>query len=120
MEASAIGVACVEPECFDFGWSTLIAKESEWKAYHANLQTQENKWDAIVADLVIDPLVDVDAVAYHLVPTTVSTIPTLPTFPNPGRFKILDIRTDKQRSIEKIKYDQKMEQYLIAQHVTRH
>ncbi len=29
MEANAIGVACVEPECFDFGWSILIAKESE-------------------------------------------------------------------------------------------
>ena len=40
MEANAIGIICVESECFDFGWSTLIAKESEWKAYYANLQTQ--------------------------------------------------------------------------------
>ena len=43
MEANAIGVACVEPECFDFGWYTLISKESEWKSYYANLQTQGNK-----------------------------------------------------------------------------
>ena len=66
---------------------------------------------------MIDPLEDVDAVAYHLVPTTASTIPALPTFPNPGQFKILNTWTDKQRRIEKIEHDQKMEQYLIAQHV---
>ena len=53
MEAHTIWVACVEPGCFDFGWSTLIAKESEWKAYHASLQTQESKQDTIVADFVI-------------------------------------------------------------------
>ena len=119
METNAIGVACVEPECFDFGWSTLIAKESEWKAYHANLQTQANKRNAIIAALVLDPLIDVDSVAYSIVRTTASTIPALPTFPNPGRFKILDIWTDKQRSIEKIQYDQKMEQYLTSQHVDK-
>ena len=68
---------------------------------------------------MIDPLVDVDVVAYHLVPTTASTIPTLSTFPSPGRFKILDTWTDKQRSIEKIEHDQKMEQYLIAQHADK-
>ena len=119
MEANAIGVACVEPECCDFGWSTLIAKESEWKAYHANLQTQDNKRDAIVAALVIDPIVDVDTITYSVVKTTASTIPSLPSFPNPGRFKILDAWTDKQRSIEKIQHDQKMEQYLIAQHVDK-
>ena len=97
MEAVTIGVACVEPEFFSFWLSTLITKESEWKAYHVNLQSQANKQDAIIATLVIDPLVDTN----HNVQTTASTIPVLPTFPNPGQFKILDISTDKQRSIEK-------------------
>ena len=62
MEANTIGVACVEPEYFEFGWSTLIVKDSEWKAYHANLQTQSNKRNAIITALVTDPIVDIDSV----------------------------------------------------------
>ena len=106
MEANGIGVAYVKPECFEFGWSTFIAKEREWKAYYVNLQTQDNKRKAIVAALVINPLVDIDTIAFSPVLTTSSTIPDLPTFPNPGRFKSLDSWTDKQRSIGKIKHNQ--------------
>ena len=38
MDVNAIGVACVDSECFEFGWSTLNGKESEWNTFHDNLQ----------------------------------------------------------------------------------
>ena len=58
-------------------------------------QTQDKKQQAIVAALVIDPLVDVDAVMFCPVLITASTIPDLPTFLNPGRFKSLVSWIDK-------------------------
>ena len=67
--------------------------------------------------LVLDSLVDIDAVVYQVASTTVNTTPTLLTFLNPGQFKILDTLTDKQKRIEKIEHDQKMEQYLITHHM---
>ena len=36
IEANAIGITCVEPECFEFGWSILIAKEIQWKCQTAD------------------------------------------------------------------------------------
>ena len=69
--------------------------------------------------LVIGPLVDIDTVIFRPVLNTASTIPDLPTFPNPGRFKSLDFWTDKQRSIEKIEHDQRMEEFIITQHVDK-
>ena len=56
--------------------------------------------------LVSGPLVDIDTFIFRHVLNTASTIPDLPTFPNPGRFKSLDSWTDKQRSIGKIKHNQ--------------
>ena len=119
IEANAIGVACVELEFFEFGWSTLIAKESEWKACHVNLQMQDNRRKEIATDLVIDPLVYVVTVTFRPVLTTGRKIPDLPTFLNPGRFKSLDSWTDKQRSIKKIEHDQKFEEFIIAQYVDK-
>ena len=72
-----------------------------------------------MAALVNNLLVDVDTVTFHPVLTTSSTIPDLPIFPNPGQFKSLDSWTDKQRSVEKIEYDQRMEQFIITQHVDK-
>ena len=119
IEANAIGITCVEPECGEFGWSTMIAKESEWKNYHAELQTEDNKEAAIATALAADPSADTSSVVYTTVAPTASSIPALPTFPNPGRFKPIDTWTDKQRGVEKIEHDQKMESYLIARNVDK-
>ena len=107
IEANVIGITCVEPECEEFGWSTIIAKESEWKNYHAELQTENNKENAIATALASDPSTDTSSVVYTTVAPTASSIPALPTFPNPGRFKPIDTWTDKQRGIAKIEHDQK-------------
>ena len=119
MEANVIGVSCVEPDCFEFGWSTLISKKSEWKTYHTNLQTQDNKQDTIMVFLMIDLLADVDVIRFLPLPTSASTIPTLPTFTNPRRFIVKDTWTDNYWSVEKVEQDQKMEQFLIVQHMDK-
>ena len=73
----------------------------------------------IEAALAVYPSVDTSSVTYATVAPAVSTIRVLPTFPNPGRFKASDTWTDKQRGIEKIDHDQRMERYLIARNVDK-
>jgi hypothetical protein len=109
MEENAMTVACFENECDEFGFAVLLCKESEWKQYHANKQTEENRIAAIAAEEQI----------HTEVLATGPTIPAIPTFPNPGRFILNDAWTDKERGINKILHEQSADAYLLASNIDK-
>jgi hypothetical protein len=109
LEENALTVPCFENECDEFGYAVLLCKESNWKQYHAEKQTEENKNAAITAGQV----------NYAIVSTTGATIPVVPTFPNPGRFMLVDTWTDKERGVAKVSHEQKSEAFLLASNVDK-
>jgi hypothetical protein len=109
MEENAMTVACFENECDEFGFAVLLCKESDWKQYHANKQTEENKNAAITAGQA----------NYAIVTTTAASIPAIPTFPNPNRFTLIDTWTDKERGIAKILHEQSADAFLLATNIDK-
>jgi hypothetical protein len=49
LEENALTVPCFENECDEFAYAVLLCKESDWKQYHADKQTEEKKNAAITA-----------------------------------------------------------------------
>jgi hypothetical protein len=84
-------------------------KETDWKQYHASKQTQANE---VAANLQ-------GQANYLVVLATGTTIPALPTFPNPGRFNLDENWTDKERAVKKIIHEQKADAYLLASNVDK-
>ena len=119
LEENALAIACLETECYEFGFATLICKIEDWNNYNADRLTKANRTAAIDGALLIDPATDISAVEYVTVLATDPTIPALPSFPNPGKFTIQDTWSDKRRTTEKIIHEQNVDAYLHASNVNR-
>jgi hypothetical protein len=98
LEENALTAPCFENECDEFGYAVLLCKESDWKQYHAEKQTEEKKNAAITAGQA----------NYAIVSTTGATVPVVPTFPNPGRFILVGTRTDKEIGVAKLLHERRM------------
>jgi hypothetical protein len=95
LEENALTVPCFENECGKFGYAVLLCKEADWKHYHSEKQTEYNRNAAIAAEQD----------NYDIVLPSATTIPSIPTFPNPGRFTLVSDWTDKERGVQKIMHE---------------
>jgi hypothetical protein len=89
MEENALTVPCIETECYEFGWATLICKETEWRSYHADRLTAINEKTATAAAYADERRDPDDEIEYDIVTTHDPEIPALPSFDNPGKYVII-------------------------------
>ena len=119
MEENAMTVACFQNQCGEFGYATLICKESEWRQYHADRLTEINIATAVAAILALDPPGDpTNAVWINVLPAD-AAVPALPEFVNPGQFIIDPMITDRLRALNKLTYDQDAATYLLTSNLDK-